>query len=232
MLIKKKYVQADHELPYLFHAPKQAGHETAGWPLVLFLHGAGERGTDLTKVTDHGFAMKMTEPDYQEAPFIFVAPQCAEDSYWTEELQIVSDLLEEIMVSYPVDERRIYLTGLSMGAIGSWHLALKYPNRFAAMVPVCGSITLPAHRLEEFPQILAKDDIWKQLHVLKDLPIWAFHGEADDVVPVDETAEIIDFLKQFNDHVQLTIYPEVGHDSWVPAFEDPRLYAWLFKQGR
>ncbi|WP_080873217.1 prolyl oligopeptidase family serine peptidase [Oceanobacillus timonensis] len=231
MLVHKVYEQAGNDiLPYLFHTPHQlADQTTKKWPFVLFLHGAGERGNDLKEVTKHGFAMKMMETENQDASFIFVAPQCAEDSYWTEELPMLDGLLDEIIKKYPVDEQRVYLTGLSMGAIGAWNLALQQPDRFAAMVPVCGSVRLPEHRAKEFSQTYSKAEIWKRLEVLQDIPIWAFHGEVDEVVPMDETAEIINYLKQYNDQVRLTIYPGVGHDSWVPAFQDKSLYTWLFK---
>ncbi|WP_066196247.1 MULTISPECIES: carboxylesterase family protein [Gracilibacillus] len=231
MLAEKVFIQEDKKLPYLFHAPEQVLQGEQGeWPLVLFLHGAGERGDNLEMVTYHGFASKMTEPENQDAPFIFVAPQCGEDAYWTEELSVLSGLLDEMIAHYPVDEQRIYLTGLSMGAIGAWNLALQQPERFAAMVPVCGALRLPEHRAEEFPQTFSKKDIPQQLEKLQDLPIWAFHGEEDDVVPVEETTTMIDYLKRFNNQVQLTVYPGVGHDSWVPAFQEKRLYTWLFRQ--
>jgi len=205
---------------YLLFLPKgYKANAEERWPMILFLHGAGERGTDIWKVAVHGPPKNVsTHPDF---PFIVVSPQCSEDQIWSRE--VLLKLLDEITAKYAVDTNRIYLTGLSMGGYGTWDLGLSYPDRFAAIVPICGggqtiSVLLPGR---------------DQGPALKTLGVWAFHGGKDPVVPLEESQRMVDALKKAGaQDVKLTVYPEAGHDSWTETYNNPELYQWLLKHDR
>ncbi len=199
--IKKKIT-----LSYLLFLPENYATKDQ-WPLILFLHGAGERGDDLELVKKHG-PPKMVDQD-PDFPFIVISPQCPKDSWWTQELNELTALLDEIESKYNVDKTRIYLTGLSMGGFGSWALAIKQPDRFAAVVPICGGG-------EKF---LAGR--------LKNVPIWAFHGAKDKAVPVQKSKEMVQAVNNAGGKAKLTIYPEAEHDSWTQTYDNPELYDWL-----
>ena len=208
------------DVTYLLFLPR--GYDAKAekrWPMILFLHGAGERGSDIWKVAVHGPPKNVrTHPDF---PFIVVSPQCPEDQIWSREALL--KLLDETTAKYAVDTNRIYLTGLSMGGYGTWELGLTYPNRFAAIVPICGggetiSVLLPG--LDQGP-------------ALKTLGVWAFHGGKDPVVPLEESQRMVDALKTAGaQDVKLTVYPEAGHDSWTETYNNPELYQWLLKHSR
>ena len=196
---------------YYAHLPAAYGASTTKkWPLILYLHGSGERGYNINSVKNGGLARTVdTEPDF---PFIFVAPQCSPGEWWsTAEL---SALLDRIELLYRVDPSRVYLSGLSMGGFGSWALAIDSPNRFAAVVPVCGGGD--------------PDDADR----LKGIPIWVFHGAKDMTVPIQMSQEMVDAVKKAGGNVKFTIFPEDSHDSWTDAYAMPELYDWLLKQHR
>jgi len=175
------------------------------YPLLIFLHSSGERGDTMDLIKKHGPpSFVESKPDF---PFITVSPQCPLGQWWNvEDLQ---QMLEQILKIYRVDTRRIYLTGLSMGGFGTWSWASKYPNQFAAIAPVCGG-----------GDIQFADE-------LKNTPVWAFHGEAYPVVPVKRTIEMVEAVNANGGSARMTIYPGVGHDSWVNAYNDEELYKWL-----
>lgn len=207
----QKEVTKTVALRYLLALPKGYGeNKDQKWPLMLFLHGAGERGNDLNKVKVHGPA-KLVEQG-REFPFIVVSPQCPADSWWTDQLDALMALLDEVQSKYAVDPNRVYLTGLSMGGFGSWALGCRYPNRFAAIVPICGG------------------GEWFLAERMKNVPVWAFHGAKDGVVPLRESQEMVDALKRAGGNVQLTVYPEANHDSWTETYNNPKLYEWLLSQ--
>jgi len=199
------------KLGYLLHLPADYGQGNQSWPLILFLHGAGERGDDLDKVRVHGIP-KIVE-DQPDFPFIAVSPQCPEPSWWTEELFALDVLLDDLVERYAVDEKRIYLTGLSMGGFGTWRLASLHPERFAAIAPICGGVIGPA----QIVNVLAK------------VPTWVFHGGKDPVVDIEQSQRLVDQLKSVGGNVRFTIYPEAGHDSWTETYENPALYAWFLE---
>lgn len=198
---------------YLLYMPPDADHEPARrYPVILFLHGAGERGTNLELVRQHGI-LGFLESGHA-LPFIVVSPQCPADSHWTLHIDALNALLDDVVARFPIDETRIYLTGMSMGGAGTWMLAGAYPERFAAIAPISARIVpLPLPRFHN-------------------LPVWAFHGEDDDVVPVTETYRTVDALKALGVNVKLTIYPGVGHDSWTQTYTDPALYSWFLEHKR
>jgi predicted peptidase len=197
---------------YLLFLPEDYGREKKSWPLILFLHGAGERGSDIEKVKVHGPPkIVQTKKDF---PFIVVSPQCPEDDWWTDKTEMLINLLDDIVAHYDVDTERIYLTGLSMGGYGAWALASQYPDRFAAVVPICGG----------GDPILAR--------TLKDVPIWAFHGAKDSVVPVEESKRLVEAVNARGGNAKLTIYPDANHDSWTETYNNPKLYDWLLEHRR
>jgi len=205
-------------LNYLLYLPQDYdSHSNKRWPLILFLHGAGERGDDLEQVKTHGIPKIVEEVD--DFPFITVSPQCPEDSLWSDHFEVLDALLKEIEENYRVDPGRIYLTGLSLGGYGSWHFATLYPKRFAAVVPICGG-GMPMYG---FPD---------RVSVLKDVPLWVFHGAKDETVPLEESQKLVDVLKRSGGNVRFTVYPDAEHDSWTRTYENPELYEWLLKQKR
>ena len=211
---KKFSFNITFQMEYLLFLPESYAQSTnQKFPLILFLHGAGERGRDLDSVKRHGIPKIVeTNPDF---PFIAVSPQCPEDSWWTSELHTINGLIEEVVEKYQVDTSRIYLTGLSMGGFGTWSLASMYPERFAAIAPVCGG--------GEVRQILRS---------LVEMPIWTFHGQKDDVIPFSRSEEIVTALKKHGSSIKFTIYPEAGHDSWTKTYDNPELYKWFLKHSR
>lgn len=209
----QKEITKTVELKYLLHLPKGYGdNKDQKWPLVLFLHGAGERGSDINKVKVHG-PPKLIEQG-KDLSFIVVSPQCPAGSWWTEQIDALTALLDDVQARYAVDTNRVYLTGLSMGGFGSWAMGCRYPNRFAAVVPICGG------------------GEWFLAERLKNVPVWAFHGAKDSVVPLRESQEMVDSLKRAGGNVQFTVYPEANHDSWTETYNNPKLYEWLLSRRR
>ncbi len=204
---------------YLLFLPRDYEAKSARrWPLILFLHGAGERGTNLSKVAVHG-PPKIVQ-DKPEFPFIVISPQCPSGERWSNEVLLA--LLDEVTQKYKVDPQRIYLTGLSMGGFGTWSLGLTHPDRFAAVAPICGG--------GEILSILLADP--KKVRALKTLPVWAFHGAKDEVVRLVESERMVEALKRLGNEAKLTIYPEAGHDSWSATYNNPELYDWFLKHKR
>jgi poly(3-hydroxybutyrate) depolymerase len=196
-------------MKYLLYLPKDYDHK-ASWPLLLFLHGAGERGDDLDLVKKHG-PPKLIEAG-KDFPFIVVSPQCPQGRWW-EPVELAT-LLDEIVEKHKVDKDRIYVTGLSMGGFGTWSLAAYQPKRFSAIVPICGGG-------EPFVTML-----------LANVPAWVFHGAKDPVVPLERSEKMVEAMKKFGGKVKFTVYPEAGHDAWTEAYNDPQLYEWLLQQKR
>ena len=180
------------------------------WPLIVFLHGSGERGDDIEKVKAHG-PPKMIETQ-KDFPFIVVSPQAAAHTNWNS--SGLNMLLDEVIARLPVDVDRIYLTGLSRGGHGTWKMAADHPERFAAIAPVCGA-----------------GDV-KSACQLKNIPIWAFHGEKDTVVRLQDDADMVAAVKACGGDVKFTVYPGVGHDSWTQTYANPALYEWFLQHKR
>ncbi len=198
------------EVPYLQYLSENYSHEGEAFPLLIFLHGSGERGTELKKVKAHGPPKLIAEG--KEFPFIVISPQCPENRWW--DIKELNLLLDNLIETLNIDKRRIYLTGLSMGGYGTWAWAENSPNRFAAIAPVCGGGN---------PLTISK---------IGKMPVWAFHGAKDFVVPVAESERLIEKLKTLNPDVQLTIYPEAGHDSWTETYNNEKLYEWFLTHSK
>lgn len=193
---------------YLLFTPTNTEQVVNGeFPLIIFLHGAGERGDDLSLVKKHGPPKIVEEnPDF---PFMVLSPQCPKGDRW-DALQL-GMLLDHIVATQPVDMKRIYLTGLSMGGFGTWDFAIKYPRRFAAIAPICGGSIIHAFQADKVRYIPAK----------------VFHGAKDQVVPVENSRRIVAALEKLGAWIQYTEYPEAGHDSWTETYADPKLYEWF-----
>jgi len=198
-------------LPYLLYRPPEYDLRRA-WPLVLFLHGRGERGTDLARVPLHGLPKLIAAG--QHFPFVVASPQCPPDSYWPEQLDALEALLDHLTATLKIKTRQVYVTGLSMGGFGTWYLAARCPQRIAAIAPVCGG-GLP----------------W-MADRLKDVPVWAFHGSKDSVVHPRESRVMVQAVRQAGGKARLTIYQGVGHDSWTQTYANPKLYTWLLRHKR
>ncbi|MEK7780955.1 MAG: prolyl oligopeptidase family serine peptidase [Verrucomicrobiota bacterium] len=208
------------ELKYLLYLPQDyKKSDGEKWPLMLFLHGAGERGTDVNRVAIHG-PMSLVKQG-TNFPFIIVAPQCPAGELWDNEPLL--QLLDRMTDKYSVDTNRIYLTGLSMGGYGTWKLGLAHPDKFAAIAPICGGASM-------IDVILGT---WDKKKELEKLPVWAFHGAKDDVVPLIQSERVVNSLKRGGvKNIKLTVYPETKHDSWKEAYADPKFYEWLLTQSR
>ncbi|WP_017731186.1 carboxylesterase family protein [Nafulsella turpanensis] len=175
------------------------------WPLILFLHGAGERGSNMSNVRLQGI------PDFlrgrKDFPFIVAYPQCPAGEYWT--IPLLNDWYEKVLAEVDADESRVYLTGLSMGGYGTWYWAAAHPEKFAAIIPVCGG-----------------GEPSKAKNLIK-MPTWAFHGQKDNIVPVEETLQMVEAIRAAGGHPKVTIYPDAFHDSWTPTYTNPDIYSWL-----
>jgi predicted esterase len=194
---------------YLLYVPKDYAQDAnKKWPLMIFLHGSGERGDSLMKVAKHG-PPKLVEAG-QDFPFIIVSPQCREGSRWAPAQ--LNDLLNQVIRENRVDTTRVYLTGLSMGGFGTWDWAIENPERFAAIVPICGGGE--------------PEKVW----AIRKMPTWVFHGAKDNAVPLQRSEQMVEALKKVGNNVQFTVYPEAGHDSWTETYNNPALYEWLLKQ--
>lgn len=208
------------ELKYLLHIPAEtAADTTRRWPLLLFLHGAGERGTDVQRAGIHGPLKHVRQGT--NFPFIIVAPLCPAGERW--QTAPLLQLLDRLQADLPVDTNRVWVTGLSMGGYGTWALGLAAPERFAALAPICGG----ANRID---LLLGSRD---RAAALQRLPIWAFHGAKDRVVPLEESERAVNALKSLGvTNVKLTVYPEADHDSWSETYANPAFYEWLLTQER
>ncbi len=203
--------QVTVKLNYLLYLPEGYARDTdKKWPLIFFLHGAGERGDDINKVKVHG-PPKIVEGK-KDFPFIVVSPQCPENSWW-EPFQL-SALLDDVLAGLRVDPDRVYLTGLSMGGYGTWDLVSRSPRRFAAIAPICGGGN-PA-----------------QARRIKDVPVWVFHGDKDPTVPVQLSDDMVAALTKAGADVKYTRYEGVGHDAWTKTYDNPELYQWFLAHKR
>lgn len=198
-------------LPYLLHLPADYD-DSQSWPLILFLHGSGERGTDADLVRKYGLPKCIERGD--DLPFIVLSPQCPADSWWPDYHEAVMSLLDAVIDAHSVDHKRVYLTGLSMGGMGTWFLAQRYPARFAAIAPICGGL----------PWYVDMDAAAERM---KAIPTWAFHGEQDDEVPIQESRMMVDALGVHGADVTFTSYPELGHNSWSVTYDNAELYRWF-----
>lgn len=223
----RTFTAGDYKLPYRLLKPRNYDRSKK-YPLVVFLHGAGERGDDNTKQLVHGMNDFASDEIMAKYPAFVFAPQCPAEQKWVDvdwgakshtlpekpsrSLSAALQAIEALRQEFSLDEKRIYITGLSMGGYGVWDAIARRPELFAAAAPICGG---------------GDPALAKQVQVVA---IWAFHGDADNAVPVERSREMIAALKAAGAHPKYTEYPGVGHDSWTQTYHDPALYEWLFTQ--
>jgi predicted peptidase len=201
-----------HYRHHIHYPDGYASEDGRRWPLLIALHGAGERNVPLEALRQHHYFQPMYRLTAADYPCIVVVPQCPPREYW--EPARVEALLAHLLDHEAADADRVYLTGFSMGGYGTWHTAAAYPHRYAALAPICGGGN-PA-------------DAAHIMHI----PTWAFHGAKDDVVPLEETLEMVAALRAAGAEPQLTIYPEGAHAVWDETWENPELYAWFLRHRR
>lgn len=192
---------------YLLYLPPGYEADDRLWPLVLFLHGAGETGTDLEIVKEEGLPQRVATG--WAPPFILVSPQ-TRSRPWDPDSLVA--LLDHVQDEFRIDPDRVYVTGLSMGGAGTWNVATGYPDRFAAAVPICGYGD---------PEAMER---------LRNMPIWVFHGAKDDVISLNRSEQMVNALKEVGADVRFTIYPEADHDSWTATYDDDELYDWMLSK--
>ncbi|HOC42385.1 MAG TPA: PHB depolymerase family esterase [Thermoanaerobaculales bacterium] len=222
----------ERSYPYALYVPRSYDASRT-WPVVLFLHGKGECGRDGSRQISVGLGPELLARP-ERWPFLVLLPQKPEpDDEWEQHEAVLLAMLDEVAARYQVDPGRVLLTGLSQGGHGTWVLGARHPGRWAALVPICGYATAPAGppagrslspRFEGSAAELAP--------ALAGLPIWAFHGEADDTVPVAATLELVEETRRAGGSPRLTVLPGVGHNSWVAAYRDPELAEWMLQQVR
>jgi len=203
----------EEKLNYYLYYPE--GYETRAvekFPLLLFLHGGGESGDTLTAIKKNGPPKLIVSG--KQFPFLILAPQNPNRNKWWN-TRAVNQLLDSVIADNRVDKNRIYITGLSRGGGAAWEMAVQYPDKFAAMAVVCGMTPVPYAA-------------W----IDKNMPIWVFHGEEDQSIPISESEMMVARLKEMGRDVRFTRYPGVGHDSWVKAYNTEALYDWFMEQER
>jgi predicted peptidase len=209
------------------------------WPIILFLHGAGERGDDGLNQTDVGIGTAI-RVDRSRFNAIVVMPQCRKNIWWiqTPMDDVAMQSLDAATKEFHGDPAKTYLTGMSMGGYGSWFIAGKYPKRFAAMIVICGGIRPPDNALKNTPglaKLSPPDQAQSYTNAaakVGKIPVWIFHGADDDIVPVTESQRMNAAMKALGGEVHYTEYPGVKHVSWDRAYDEPKLFPWLFSKTR
>lgn len=198
-------------LKYITYLPKGFKEEiNKMWPLIVVLHGVGERGSDVEIVRKNGLPKAIEAGMY--IPFVVAVPQCPKETSW--QPFEIKKVIDEVIDKYPIDINRIYLTGFSMGGFGTWKTATEYKDVFAAIAPICGGGFVY--------------DAFK----IKYIPAWVFHGALDDIVPVSKSEDMVNELKKLGADIKFTIYPDVYHDSWTQTYNNPELYSWFLKHSK
>ena len=220
-----------HDYPYVVYVPRDFDRARK-WPVILFLHGAGERGSDGLRPTQIGLSAAIRS-DSSRVPAIVVFPQVPSDERWIgEPADAAMAALDAATKEFHGDRNRTYLTGLSMGGYGTIHLALAHPERFAALVVVCGGLLPHATTVSVQRSPLIPADAGPYAFVaraLRDKPVWLFHGAADQTIPVDESRHIYAELQSAGaKDAHYNEYPGVGHNAWDKAYFEPSMWQWLF----
>jgi predicted peptidase len=202
------------------------------WPVILFLHGAGERGDDGIIQTEVGVGRAIRRY-IDRFPAIVVMPQCRKDQWWTQDAMQEQALkaFEQSVKEFNGDPERFYLTGISMGGYGTWSIASKHPDKFAALAPICGGIRPPAAvAIPGAASIADADPYTEAARKISKIPVWIFHGGADPIVPPDESRKMNEALKALGGDVKYTEYENVTHNSWDKAYSEPELMKWMLNQ--
>ena len=205
MLNKK----VEKNIRYLEYIPEQQIQEKM--PLLIYLHGAGERGTNIEKLNVHGPIKEMLAGKVT-SNFVVIAPQCEERKTWWDYAESLYEWILGYIKQPFIDKNRVYLMGNSMGGYGTWALAMAHPELFAAIVPICGG------------------GLSCNASMLKDMPVWAFHCVGDTVVPCQNTIEMVENVKKYSEQeVKITIYPQCSHNAWTETYQNQEVYNWLLK---
>jgi predicted peptidase len=218
---------AGNSIPYRIHMPENMDTNKK-YPLVIFFHGSGERGMDNANQLIHGVRDILTYSIESDDPAIIIVPQSPQNKQWvnvpwdtdshlmseepSQSMKLTIALMQDIISNQPVDMKRIYVTGLSMGGFGAWDILQRLPHLFAAAIPVCGGGDAT------------------QAEKIKDIPIWAFHGDKDAVVKTKRSRDMIAAIKKSGGKPQYTEYKGVAHDSWTQTYSDKNVLRWLFTQ--
>lgn len=222
--IMKEWTDAGTRRPYVVYVPREYD-PSRSWPCILFLHGKGESGSDGLKMAIQGIGSAI---QWNQAawPCVVVMPQKPnQNSAWEDHEVMVLGMLDATMNEYNIDQRRVTITGLSQGGHGTWAIASRHPRRFAAIAPICG------YARPMTPETIARG--------VADLPVWAFHGLADDVVRPEETTSIIEAIRREREmrsggvgslEIRMTLYEGVNHNSWDRAYREEGLAQWLLAQ--
>lgn len=210
-------------------------HSRKSWPVILFLHGSGERGSDGLLQTDVGLPHAIRQ-NASRFPFVVVIPQCSQDMTWSTPAMRTQALsaLDRSMKEFHGDRRRVYLSGLSMGGFGTWEFVVAQPGRFAALVPICSGV----RPLSDWPDLRVDlpgdpkntDPYAEVARRIGKTPVWMFHGDSDKSVPVEESRHMAGALKAAGAEFKYTEYPGVGHNSWDKAYAEPDLVPWLLSK--
>ena len=193
---------------YLLFLPENYGKEKKRWPAILYLHGASVRGTNIQKVRRYGLPYKVDQE--KDFPFVVISPQCIKGTKWTNANELI-DLVDEVCSQYEIDSSRMYVTGVSMGGQGAWYIASQYPERFAAIAPLCGRA----------------DTSWALK--LSKVPVWVFHGAKDKRCPIYYSERMVEALKALGGIIKFTVYPKEGHDIVTRTYENAELYNWFLQ---
>lgn len=205
-----------YQLPYQVYLPPDYGIDPRrSWPLILSLHGAAARGENPAEILKEGLPSAIE--DGMDYPFVVVSPLCPEQTWWSDHILAIDVLLKEVGDRYTVDRNRIFVTGVSMGGYGVWHLGAAYPDRFAGLVPVSGG----AAWFYGFPE---------RARTISQVPIWVFHGEADPIVPLREATILVDEMKESGGNIKFSVVPNGGHDIWKQVYRQPDLIEWMTQQ--
>jgi predicted peptidase len=214
---------------YQVYVPAEYDRSRA-WPVILFLHGGGERGTDGLIQTEVGIGSAIRRFSTR-FPAIVVLPQARPPAGWVgANADMALKALDQTESEFNIDRNREYLTGLSMGGAGTWYVAYRHPNRFAALLPICARVRPSATTTDPMVPTADGEPFATLAARIKHLPIWVFHGDADATVPVDESRGVVEALKALNVPVKYSELPGVGHNSWDAAYRDPEVATWLLAQ--
>lgn len=195
---------------YILSMPDK--EDTKDLPLIVFLHGAGERGDDLEQITKHGIPRHYDR--LQNLPVITLSPQCERNKVWVTQIYELKALIDSVAEKFCVDKSRIALTGMSMGGFGAWELAMDFPEYFSCLVPLCGG-----------------GSAWRA-ETLKNIPVRAYHGEKDEVVNCFYSQDMVKAVNVAGGDAVLTLYPDLKHDCWTRTYADADVIDWMMKQKR
>jgi antitoxin component YwqK of YwqJK toxin-antitoxin module/pimeloyl-ACP methyl ester carboxylesterase len=202
---------------YLLYKPSQYEHQpNKKWPLIIFLHGGSIRGSNLHKLYDAGIPDQIYRK--REFPFIIASPLCPLEKRWSTDDWFES-FFDELVKKYRIDENRVYLTGLSLGGSGTWYLAVKYPEKFAAIAPMCGKTNHLKY-------------LYDNIKNIKNIPTWVFHGETDKIVLLKESQDMVNALRKSGGQPTFTIFPKIGHGAFWKVYPGQELYDWFLSHSR